>query len=218
MLATHTPAVCRLVAAPLLMLLGSCSTPPQPPNVNDATRRPANTALAIELQDCKSDLANTRIRATEAAGLAEQTAVVLHRLASQPPTTNALPAASTLTNSLYTIHFDFASSKILTPPDGTARLIEEAKTAPLVMLRGRTDGTADSLGEARIARQRAAVVRDYLVSAGVDPARIRATFQPSGDPVADNSDDGGRALNRRVEIEVYRALPVAVVQAGTANR
>jgi outer membrane protein OmpA-like peptidoglycan-associated protein len=53
-------------------------------------------------------------------------------------------------------------------------------------------------------------VRDYLVAAGVDPARIRATYQPAGDHVAENASASGRGLNRRVEIELYRALPVAM--------
>ena len=48
------------------------------------------------------------------------------------------------------------------------------------------------------------------MASGVDPARIRATYQPVGDHVADNGSDSGRGLNRRVEIELYRALPVGM--------
>jgi len=94
------------------------------------------------------------------------------------------------------------------PAAMTALLIEEAKTAPMVLLRGRTDGTTDAPAESRIARDRATAVRDYLVAAGVDPARVRATYQPAGDHVAHNASAEGRSLNRRVEIELYRALPV----------
>ena len=57
---------------------------------------------------------------------------------------------------------------------------------------------------------RANAVRAYLIAAGVDPARIRATHQPSGDHLADNRSPQGRNLNRRVEIEIYRAVPVAL--------
>jgi outer membrane protein OmpA-like peptidoglycan-associated protein len=60
-------------------------------------------------------------------------------------------------------------------------------------------------------------VRDYLVAAGVDPARIRATYQPAGDHVADNASAGGRGLNRRVEVELYRALPVALSATAVAQ-
>jgi outer membrane protein OmpA-like peptidoglycan-associated protein len=196
----------------LLALLGSCSTPPKPPTVDESTRRPANSAQAVELQVCKSDLANTRILATEAGRLAESTEATLERLATRPATAVVTPVVPSppLGNSVYTVHFDFASARAVVPADNAAALIAEARVAPLIVLRGRTDGSTDTLAESRIARERAATVRDYLVSAGVDPARIRATYQPVGDRVADNTDPMGRALNRRVEIEVYRALPIAM--------
>ena len=52
---------------PWLLLVSSCSSPPKPPTVDESRRRPVNTAMAIELQSCRSDLANTRILATERA-------------------------------------------------------------------------------------------------------------------------------------------------------
>ena len=108
------------------------------------------------------------------------------------------------------VHFDFGSTRLVVPATMAAALIDDARGAPLVLLRGRTDGSTDNAAESRIARERAAAVRDYLIGAGVDPARIRATYQPAGDPAADNSTAAGRNLNRRVEIEVYRAMPVAM--------
>ena len=45
------------------LLLGSCSSAPKPPTVDESNRRPANSAMAIELQACKSDLHNTQIAA-----------------------------------------------------------------------------------------------------------------------------------------------------------
>jgi outer membrane protein OmpA-like peptidoglycan-associated protein len=196
----------------LLALLGSCSSPPKPPTVDESAKRPANTAMAIELQVCKNDLTNTRILAVESGRLADSAAVTLERLAKRQSTAVAVPATQTapVANSVFTVHFDFASAHAVVPADSATTLIAEARASPLVVLRGRTDGTADSPAESRIARERAATVRDYLVSAGVDPGRIRATYQPVGDRIADNADPTGRELNRRVEIEVYRTLPVAM--------
>jgi len=51
-------------------------------------------------------------------------------------------------------------------------------------------------------------VRDRLLAAGIEASRIRTTYQPAGDPIADNDTASGRAMNRRVEIEVYRVMPV----------
>ena len=119
---------------------------------------------------------------------------------------------------MFVVRFDFGSIRVSMPAEMSAALIDEARSAPLVVLKGRTDGATDTSAESRIARERAAAVRDYLVAAGVDAARIRATYQPAGDHAADNAAVTGRAMNRRVEIEVYRAAPVAVGVAAAVAR
>lgn len=204
----------NLLAVELLLLLGSCSSsPPKPPSVDEARRRPANSQMAVELQVCRNDLHNTRILATESGRIADTTTATLANLAARQQLAMApqgLMQAAAQANSVHSVRFEFGSTRVLIPQDIGARLVEEARSAPLVLLRGRTDGTSDTPAEARIARERAIAVRDYLVGAGVDPARIRTTYQPSGDAVADNVSASGRSLNRRVEVEVYRVLPVAL--------
>ena len=198
---------------PLMLALGSCGSPPKPPTVDESTKRPANSAMAIELQVCKSDLQNTRIVANESSRLAETAAATLERVSARQQAMAAMSAAvptAVPANSVFTVRFDFGSARLDVLADTASALIENARAAPLVLLRGRTDGTSDAPAESRIARDRAAAVRDYLVAAGVDPARIRATYQPAGDHAVDNSSPSGRGLNRRVEIEVYRAMPVAM--------
>jgi outer membrane protein OmpA-like peptidoglycan-associated protein len=164
--------------------------------------------MAVELQVCKNDLQNTRISDSESRRLADSTAAALAQVAARQQALALLQAPQP--NSIYAVRFEFGSSRVVVPADIAAPLIEDARTAPLVLLRGRTDGPIDSPAESRIARERATAVRDYLVSAGVDAAHIRATYQPAGDHAADNSSPSGRRMNRRVEIEVYRALPVAM--------
>ena len=198
---------------PWLLVLASCSSPPKPPTVDDTQKRPVNSQMAVELQVCKNDLQNTRLMATESGRVAETTAATLANLAARQQILAAMqgPAGQQpKANSVFTVRFDFGSTRVVIPTDVAANLVDDAKASPLVMLRGRTDGSSDAPAESRIARDRAAAVRDYLVAAGVDPARIRATYQPAGDHVADNVSAGGRGLNRRVEIEMYRALPVAL--------
>ena len=197
-----------------LLLLSSCSSPPKPPTVDESSKRPANSAMAVELQVCKSDLQNTRILATESGRLAESTAATLERLAARQQAMAAMQAPQA--NSVFTVRFEFGSTRVVVPADAASALIEDARSAPLVLLRGRTDGATDAPGESRIARERANAVRDYLVAAGVDPARIRATYQPAGDHAADNTSPSGKGMNRRVEIEVYRAMPVAMSSSAAA--
>lgn len=219
---------------PLVLLVASCSSPPKPPTVDESQKRPVNTATAVELQVCKNDLRNTQILATESGRIADSTTATLQQLAARQQTIAALqarapvpasapvpepaPESASQANSVFAVRFEFGSTRLAMPAELAAALVEEARFAPLVVLKGRTDGTADSLAESRVARERAAAVRDFLIGAGVDVSRIRATYQPVGDHAADNSDAGGRSLNRRVEIEVYRALPVPVgMTAGLAS-
>lgn len=204
---------------PWLLVLASCSSPPKPPTVDESQKRPVNSQMAVELQVCKNDLQNTRLMATESGRVAETTAATLANLAARQQILTAMqgaPGQQPKANSVFTVRFDFGSTRVVIPTDIAATLVEDAKASALVMLRGRTDGTSDAPAESRIARDRAAAVRDYLVAAGVDPARIRATYQPAGDHVADNASAGGRGLNRRVEIELYRALPVAMSTTAVA--
>lgn len=201
-----------VLALPWLIGLASCTSPPKPPLPDESQRRPVNAQVAVELQACRNELHNTRLLEDEGSRLAElqrlRLAQMAARTATPPPVPADVPDAAP--NSVYTVRFAFGSTRADLPADLAAALAAEARTAPLVLLRGRTDGGTDSLAESRIARERAAAVRDLLVAVGVDPARIRATHQPTGDHVADNASAGGRHLNRRVEIELYRALPVAV--------
>ncbi len=199
----------RFVCTGLLSLtLAACSSPPKPPTVDESQKRPANAQMAVELQVCKNDLQNTRILATESSRLAETTAATLAHMAARQQLLASIQEKAAA-NSLRIVHFAFNSTQVSIPTAEASALVEEAKVAPLVLLRGRTDGTADSSAESRIAQARANAVRDYLVASGVDPTRIRSTHQPSGDHLADNRNPQGRSLNRRVEIEVYRTLPIA---------
>ncbi|MBK6612984.1 OmpA family protein [Ottowia sp.] len=199
----------RFVWTSLLSLtLVACSSPPKPPTVDESQKRPANAQMAVELQVCKNDLQNTRILATESSRLAETTTATLAHMAARQQLLASIQEKAAA-NSLRIVHFAFNSTQVSIPTAEASALVEEAKVAPLVLLRGRTDGAADTSAESRIAQARANAVRDYLVASGVDPTRIRTTHQPSGDHLADNRNPQGRSLNRRVEIEMYRTLPIA---------
>lgn len=199
-----------------LLMLSSCNSPPKPPTVDESKKRPANAAIAVELQICKSELQNTRITLGESTRAAQHSAAALQEMSAMKIAAEAgpLPPAA---NGVYTARFEYGSTRVHFPAETAAALIEEARTAPLVLLRGRTDGDTDNLADSRIARERAAAVRDYLVAAGVNPAHIRTTHQPTGDHAADNTSPSSRGLNRRVEIEVYRVLPIAMTPTVVAQ-
>lgn len=203
---------------PWLLLVTSCSSPPKPPTVDESRRRPVNAAVAVELQSCRSVLENTRILAKESVRSAEASSHAMARMVQQQQLlVRGIEAnAAAQRNLLVPVLFAFGSTQVSVPDADATRIVEEARAAPLVMLRGRTDGVAESPSESAIARQRAAAVEAWLVQSGVDRARIRTTWQPVGDHAADNSTPGGRTLNRRVEIEIYRAAPI-VTAAGALD-
>lgn len=201
-----------LVATSLLLgLLGACSSAPKPPTVDDSRRRPINTETAVALQVCQNELQNTSILATESDRQASLAQATLAQLSARHQLLASWQQRSErLANHRHTVRFAPASTQVDIPPEVRAALLAHARNAPLVLLRGRTDGLKDSLADSKLARARAEAVRDLLVAGGVDPSRIRSTHQPVGDQVAENLTPQGRALNRRVEIEIYHALPVAL--------
>ena len=200
-----------LLCTPLLIVVASCSSPPKPPTVDETQRRPANTAVGVELQACKGELQNTRILANESMRSAESAGATAARLSAQQQSLLARAAApAPVVNSIYTVTFAFGSTQVSLPGSEASALVEQARAAALVVLRGRTDGTSELPAESRVARERAAAVRAYLVAAGVEGARIRTMYQPVGDHAADNGVALGRSLNRRVEIELYPSAPRAV--------
>jgi outer membrane protein OmpA-like peptidoglycan-associated protein len=74
--------------------------------------------------------------------------------------------------------------------------------APPVVVEGHTDSTGDPAYNQDLAERRAEVVRDYLVSHGVNGTKVTVESAGPDKPAADNDTPEGRAENRRVEIEV----------------
>ena len=74
--------------------------------------------------------------------------------------------------------------------------------AARVTIIGHTDSTGSDAINNPLSLNRAAAVRDYLVSRGVGIARIAIDGRGSREPIASNATPEGRAKNRRVEIFV----------------
>lgn len=67
---------------------------------------------------------------------------------------------------------------------------------------GYTDSSGDENFNLALSKKRAAAVKNYLISDGIDASRIEADGYGEANPVADNSTREGRAKNRRVEFEI----------------
>ncbi|WP_345073012.1 OmpA family protein [Hymenobacter fastidiosus] len=65
------------------------------------------------------------------------------------------------------------------------------------------DNKGDDAYNLRLSDQRAASARTYMLSKGVDADRIVSHGYGETKPIADNAKESGRAINRRVEFDVY---------------
>ena len=67
---------------------------------------------------------------------------------------------------------------------------------------GFTDSTGSEGYNQRLSEHRALSVKDYLALRGVTPTRLSSVGYGENYPVADNGSTQGRAMNRRVELEL----------------
>jgi len=73
-----------------------------------------------------------------------------------------------------------------------------------IFIEGYTDSSGSDSYNLPLSQARADAVRDFLVSAGINPERITARGYGEANPIAANTNDTGRRENRRVEIVVTR--------------
>ena len=99
------------------------------------------------------------------------------------------------------IEFETATHRIT--PESRALLDRAAAVflrfpAVAADVRGHTDDEGDTRTNRRLSTRRAEATRDYLVSKGVDAARLAPRGLGAAEPVGDNATEAGRARNRRV--------------------
>lgn len=212
---------CILLVAGAAML--SCSSQPKPPMADDSTRRPVNDPARIELLRAQSEIERARVelelqrRQSEVRRMAEEMqgatrgpVLVNARLERGGAVARQSEAGA---NTVYTAQFAVGSMRLALGAEDASLLTSAARAAALIVIRGRTDAEYESLADGRIARERANSMRTLLLGAGVRPEQIRTTWQAAGDHIASNQTPEGRALNRRVEVEIYTAAP-AMAQLG----
>jgi len=77
----------------------------------------------------------------------------------------------------------------------------------VIQINGHTDNVGDAAYNQHLSEERARAVADYLLNFGLSQDRITAKGFGESKPVASNDyEEGGRALNRRTEIEIIKIL------------
>jgi OOP family OmpA-OmpF porin len=122
-----------------------------------------------------------------------------------PPPPPPAPAVGSKLISLEGTNFDF--NKATLTATGTAKLDEAVKVlgenpTVKVSVEGHTDSVGSDKYNQGLSERRAKAVVAYLVSKGVDGARLSPVGYGESKPAATNDTAEGRATNRRVDLMV----------------
>ncbi|MEN8162083.1 MAG: OmpA family protein [Myxococcota bacterium] len=103
------------------------------------------------------------------------------------------------------VNFDFDKSDIRADAavilDEAASILN-ANPGKAVRVEGHTDSIGTDVYNQGLSERRAASVKDYLAGQGVDGTRLSTAGFGESNPIAANDTQDGRALNRRVELNL----------------
>ena len=138
-----------------------------------------------------------------------------HQQVVEPTVAPAAPSEeqAPIINRQLSIHFTPGSADIMPGSFFTLDALGETMTSfggTILRIEGNTDSTGSRATNVALSQQRADAVRDYLVSNHQIP---RERFQTMGrgpdNPIAENTSEAGRQLNRRTDIRVVLAASPA---------
>jgi OmpA-OmpF porin, OOP family len=122
-------------------------------------------------------------------------------------TTHVAPPAPVADNpadyNFHNIQFEFNSGILKTdsyPILDNAAAAMKADQSVKFILKGYASAEGTDEHNMQLSSERAAAVKAYLVNSGINPDNLSTKGFGEANPVADNSTETGRILNRRVEI------------------
>lgn len=88
------------------------------------------------------------------------------------------------------------------------RYVDAMKRYPdvVISVEAHTDNRGPAAGNLELSKERVLSVVRYMVSNGINPARIKPFGYGESLPIAANATAAGRELNRRIEIKVLEGL------------
>jgi OmpA-OmpF porin, OOP family len=103
----------------------------------------------------------------------------------------------------------FDTNKSVPRPDSYPELdrivLTMTENAKLVVeIGGHTDNVGSDQANIKLSQDRADSVREYFVSKGIEPDRIKGKGYGETEPKATNDTEEGRQINRRVEIKILK--------------
>ena len=101
----------------------------------------------------------------------------------------------------FAVDSDTISSSFYRILDDVALVLSEFSETQ-ILVEGHTDSTGSDGYNQSLSQRRAATVTGYLVRQGVNAGRLASLGYGESRPIASNDTEAGRALNRRVEIQI----------------
>lgn len=214
--ALDMPAVLRRgiwALVPTLGVLAGCQTTQGLPTVDDAQRRPINSAAAIELQSCKAEA--SALRATLLETVAPQCPRVegaVKLAAALPALSAAAPTPAGSASRVAVFVFDQGQVSLSLDAATRETLKEAAAAAEIIQVRGRSGAAQESPADVLAARRRAEAAVAVLKDLGVPAHKLRVSWQGMSDPAS----EAGR--NRRVEIEFVDRAPTVLFTRAAVDK
>ncbi|MDT8339883.1 MAG: OmpA family protein [Longimicrobiales bacterium] len=84
-----------------------------------------------------------------------------------------------------------------------ANSLSDLESDAVLMVVGHTDATGSDTYNQSLSERRAAAAVSHLAQSGMNPTQIETLGLGESEPVADNTTEAGRSLNRRVEVAIY---------------
>src|SRR3984893_6735038 len=159
----------------------------------------------IQLAARTRDVDNAKMATNAALGQRDQASEQAARLQAEVDQLKATPTPRGLVLTLGDVLFDAGRAE-LNP--GSARRLDQLAQflTEHPERRVQIDGFTDSVGTEAynqdLSQRRADAVKSSLMVRGIDSSRIGSRGYGKGFPVANNTDSGGRQLNRRVEVVI----------------
>ncbi len=159
----------------------------------------------IQLAARTRDVDTANMATNTAIGQRDAAADQAARLQAEVDQLKATPTPRGLVLTLGDVLFDTAKAQ-LNP--GSARKLDQlaqfltSHPERRVQIDGYTDSVGTESYNQDLSQRRADTVKSALIARGIDPSRIGTQGYGKGFPVADNTDSGGRQLNRRVEVVI----------------
>ena len=159
----------------------------------------------IQLAARTREVDTANVATSAALGQRDQATDQAARLQAEVDQLKAKPTPRGLVLTLGDVLFDTGRAQ-LNP--GSARKLDQLAQflTEHPERRVQIDGFTDSIGTESynqdLSQRRADAVRSSLIARGIDSSRIGSQGYGKSFPVADNTDSGGRQLNRRVEVVI----------------